>query len=151
MAGTLVRERDEDPHQRVRRTIALVVLGASALLALLVRLAYVQLVQGEYFGRLADLNQLRTVPVTAPRGVLYDRRGIVIARNRPSFVVQMVPMQVRDPQQEIAALSGMLGIPTDALWRRLLRQNGVTYHDFDALANAIPLGPINIANDLSPA
>ncbi|MBV8460935.1 MAG: penicillin-binding protein 2 [Candidatus Eremiobacteraeota bacterium] len=151
MAGTLVRERDEAPHQRVRRTIALIVLSTLALLALLARLAYVQLVQGEYFGRLSDLNQLRTIPVTAPRGVLFDRHGVVIARNRPSFVVQMVPMQVRDPQQEIAALSQMLGIPNDALWRRLLRQNGVTYRDFDALANAIPLGPINIAHDLTPA
>ena len=151
MAGTLTRDRDEAPHQRVRRTIALIALSTLALLALLARLAYVQLVQGEYFGRLADLNQLRTIPVAAPRGVLFDRHGVVIARNRPSFVVQMVPMQVRDPQQEIAALSQMLGIPNDALWRRLLRQNGVTYSDFDALANAIPLGPINIAHDLTPA
>ena len=150
MAGTLVRERDEAPHQRVRRTIALVVLGGCALLALLARLAYVQLVQGSYFSRLSDLNQLRTVPVTAPRGVLFDRRGVVIARNRPSFVVQMVPMQVRDPHAEIEALSHMLGIPADALWRRLLRQNGVRYADFDALASAIPLGPINIADDLTP-
>ncbi len=151
MAGTLVHDRDEVPQQRVRRTIALVGLAALALLILIARLAYVQLAQGQYFGRLADLNQLRTIPVTAPRGVLFDRHGVVIARNRPSFVVQIVPMQVQNPDLEIAALAQLLGIRTQAVWRRLLVQNGVTYHDFTALANAIPLGPINIADDLSPS
>jgi penicillin-binding protein 2 len=83
--------------------------------------------------------------------VLYDRNGIVIVRNRPSFVVQVVPMQLKDPDAEISALAKLLGVHPDELWRRVLYQNGVAYPSFEALANAIPLGPINIAEDLSPA
>ena len=152
MAGSLVHRRDDDAlQQKVRRIIALVVIIVLALGILFARLVYVQLAQGEFFGRLADLNQLRTIPVTAPRGVLFDRHGIVIARNRPSFVVQIVPMQIEDPTAEIAQLAQLLGIKADDVWRRLLHQNGVTYRDFSSLASAIPLGPINIADDLTPA
>ena len=152
MAGSLVHRRDDDAlQQKIHRIIALVVIIALALGLLFARLIYVQLAQGEFFGRLADLNQLRTVPVTAPRGVLFDRNGIVIARNRPSFVVQIVPMQIEDPTAEIAELAQLLGIRADDVWRRLLHQNGVAYRDFSSLASAIPLGPINIADDLTPA
>lgn len=150
MAGSLVA-REEVRAPRIRRTVAL---GAGIVIALVVlvwRLATLQLTHGAYYERLANLNQLRTIPVTAPRGVLYDRNGIVIVRNRPSFVVQIVPMQIKDPQAEIATLARLLGLHPDELWRRVLYQNGVAYADFDALANAIPLGPINVAEDLTPA
>ena len=151
MAGSLVHRRDDALRQKIHRIVALIVIIAVALGVLLARLIYVQLARGEYFGRLADLNQLRTIPVTAPRGVLFDRHGIVIARNRPSFVVQIVPMQIQDPGSEISELAQLLGISADDVWRRLLHQNGVTYRDFSSLASAIPLGPINIADDLTPA
>ncbi len=118
---------------------------------LLWRLADVQLHRGAYFAHQADLNQLRTIPIAAPRGIIYDRAGRVIVRNRPSFVVQIVPMQLAAPAVEIDDLAEILGVAPGVLWSRLLHQNGVTYKDFAALADAIPLGPINVAEDLKPA
>jgi len=115
------------------------------------RLADVQLAHGALYETLADQNQMRTIPVSAPRGLMYDRHGVVIAANRPSFVVQLVPMQVDDPVAEIRELSNIIHIPEAALWKRMLRYNGVTYPTFDALANAVPLGPIIVAGDLSTA
>jgi penicillin-binding protein 2 len=132
--------------------IAILALVVTAIFALLIwRLADTQLRNGAYYDYLANLNQLRTIPQTAPRGLLYDRNGIVIARNRPSFVVQVVPMQLRDPVAEMRELSSILSVPDAALWRRLLYQNGVTYKSFDDLAAAIPLGPLNVAEDLNTA
>jgi penicillin-binding protein 2 len=150
MAGSIAEPR-EAAAPRIHRTVAFVVLIALVLGILIARLATLQLAQGSYFERLANLNQLRTIPITAPRGVIYDRHGIVIARNRPSFVVQIVPMQLEHPQAEIAALAQLLRTQPAELWRRLLYQNGVTFQDFDRLAASIPVGPINIAEDLTPA
>lgn len=149
MAGSILH-REEAPAPRLRRMVAFGVAIALALAILIAMLARLQLGQGTYYERLANLNQLRTIPVSAPRGVLYDRSGIVIARNRPSFVVQIVPMQIKDPNAELSALAQLLGLPADELWHRLLNQNGVGYPDFDALTTSIPLGPINIAEDLTP-
>lgn len=135
---------------RRARTIAFAG-GIAIVFAILIwQLADVQLRDGSRYSSLADLNQLRTIPVAAPRGVIYDRRGVVIARNRPSFVVQIVPMQLAQPQAEIQELALILGKPATEIWRRLLHQNGVAYKSFSDLANAVPLGPINVAEDLNP-
>jgi penicillin-binding protein 2 len=146
----MVEQRDR-VGPRANRTVAYFILIALVLGVLLVRLAILQLAHGAYYERLANLNQLRVIPVTAPRGVIYDRNGIVIARNRPSFVVQIVPMQLANPDSEIAQLARLLRLPAAQLWRRLLYQNGIRYRSFDALAAAIPVGPINVAEDLTPA
>jgi penicillin-binding protein 2 len=59
--------------------------------ALIGRLWQLQMVTGEKFRLLADQNRLRDVDVPAPRGVIYDRNGEILARNRPSFSVVVVP------------------------------------------------------------
>ena len=44
----------------------------------------------------AMANQVRLIPVAAPRGIIYDRNGVVLVRSRPSFVVGVIPSQVTD-------------------------------------------------------
>ena len=144
---------DEDDARRARLPRLLVfIAGVSiALLVLIWRLIDVQLVHGGLYETLAQQNQLRTIPIAAPRGLMYDRHGVIIVQNRPSFVVQVVPMQVGDPAAEIDELAVILHVSPQTLWKRLLRQNGVSYPSFDALAAAIPLGPVTLAGDLNPA
>ena len=135
---------------RLRRVIALSVGVGLVFVSLIWQLAAVQLVRGGYFDRLADANQIRTITVPAPRGVMYDRYGTVVARNRPSFVVEIVPQQLANPHRELAQLSSIVNVPDAALWTRLLHVNGVTYRDFTSLADAVPLGPVIVADDLKP-
>ena len=61
-----------------------------ALLALFARLIQVQLVQGDAFRAAAQENQIRLIPVAAPRGKIVDRTGKAIVRSRPSFVVPVL-------------------------------------------------------------
>jgi penicillin-binding protein 2 len=153
MQGILGRQGGDDEGGGASLPRLIIFLGGVAIviLVLIWRLADVQLVHGASYETLADQNQLRTIPLTAPRGLMYDRRGVIIASNRPSFVVQVVPLQVDDPSAEIDELGKILHVPPQSLWKRLLRYNGVTYPTFDALAGVVPLGPITIAGDLSPA
>ena len=55
------------------------------------RLWQLQMITGERYRVLSDRNRLREVDVAAPRGVIYDRDGQILARNRPSFSVVLVP------------------------------------------------------------
>jgi penicillin-binding protein 2 len=82
-------ERNRDP--KVTRLLLLRLLIIALAAILIGRLWQLQMVAGEKYRLLADANRLRDVDVPAPRGVMYDRNGEILARNRPSFTVEVVP------------------------------------------------------------
>lgn len=122
---------------------------ALALVALVVRLTQVQVVQGAKFAAAARANQIRRIPVAAPRGRILDRHGVVLVRSRPSFVCAMIPSDVRDPDATMRTLARVLGVDEAKLWKKLLHHHGITYKNFDEVATYEPYGPIVLASDLS--
>ena len=73
------------------RLLILQALIAIVVVVLIGRLWQLQMVAGEQYRLLSDRNRLREVDVAAPRGVIYDRDGQILARNRPSFSVVIIP------------------------------------------------------------
>ena len=124
---------------------------AFALVGLVFRLTQIQLVDGPKFALAARANQIRRIPVAAPRGRIYDRNGTLIVRSRPSFVCAIVPSEVRDPASVISLLSKTLGIPESRLWQRLLHHHGINYKNFDEVAEYEPYGPVILAPNLTTA
>ena len=89
---------------------------AIAFAVLAARLWYLQVMRGEHYAVLAESNRIRQVPLTAPRGLIYDRDGRLVVGNRLSFTVSLVPDQ--PPAQREAALqllAELLGVPRPAL------------------------------------
>ncbi len=122
-----------------------------AALAIVARLTQVQLVQGRVFAAAARANQVRRIPVAAPRGLILDRHGIVIARSRPSFVCALIPAEIKDVDRTLDQLSRILGIDRSVLYRRTFHHRGADYANFDQLVAAEPFGPIILASDLTTA
>jgi penicillin-binding protein 2 len=133
------------------RSIALVAFVVVALIALVVRLVQIQLVDGEKYRAAALANQVRLIPVAAPRGIIYDRHGTVLVRSRPSFVVGLIPSQVTDIDGELAQLAHALGVDVETLRFRLLHHLGVTYSSFGDVVSNEPYGPVVLAKDLPVA
>lgn len=79
---------------------------------LLARLWYLQVAHGQDFLAQAQSNQTRDVPISAPRGLILDRHGVVLATSRASHSVAVVPAALpsarRDPLGR-AAILGTLG------------------------------------------
>jgi penicillin-binding protein 2 len=136
------------PVWRIAAFVAVVVLAAIVLIA---RLIDVQLVDGEKYRAAALANQVRLIPVAAPRGIIYDRHGAVLVRSRPSFVVGLIPSQVSDIDGELATLASTLDIDLGVLRFRLLHHRGVDYRDFDEVVTSEPYGPVVLAKDLPVA
>ncbi len=122
-----------------------------ALIGLVVRLAQVQLVQGEDFAAKARDNQIQVIPVAAPRGLIVDRHGKILVRSRPSFVCALIPSEVKDIDKTLAALSNVLQVPVDKLTRRLYHHHDKNYESFDQVVTYEPDGPVILASDLTPA
>ncbi len=131
------------------KLVAFVLVVCLALVALIARLTQVQIFEGAKFAAAARANQIRRIPVAAPRGRIYDRNGIVLVRSRPSFVCAMIPSDVHDVDVTMHRLAQVLSVPETVLWKRLLHHRGINYHDFDEVVTYEPYGPIVLATDLT--
>lgn len=143
--------RNQPAYDAPWRAIGFVVAVILIVFILVARLIQVQIVQGEEFHRLATLNQIRLIPVPAPRGIIFDRNHRVLVRNRPSFVVGMIPSEVTNVNRELSAVASSLGVPPSQLWQKVLHHRGVNYRTFAEVAAYEPYGPVILASDLSVA
>jgi penicillin-binding protein 2 len=146
--SALRRPAWERPVWRILGFIAAVLI---ALIALLARLIQVQILDGDRYRAEALANQVRLIPVAAPRGIIYDRHGTVLVRSRPSFVVALIPSQVKDIDSELETLARTLGEDVSTLETRLLHHRGVNYRSFEEVVTYEPYGPVILANDLPVA
>jgi penicillin-binding protein 2 len=71
---------------------------------------YLQVVQHDRFQEMADNNHQRTLPLRAPRGVLFDRDGRVLVENRHSYSISIVREHTKDINRTITLLSQVLGV-----------------------------------------
>ncbi|MEK3882513.1 stage V sporulation protein D [Paenibacillus sp. PL2-23] len=94
----------------VRRRLFLVLLFAGvAFLALCIRLAYVQLIEGAELSAKAEDSWRRDIPYMGSRGEIWDRNGVRLAYNVSSPTVWAIPVQVKDKEGTAETLARMLG------------------------------------------
>ena len=102
-----------------RRLVVLVLLTASAFVTLLGQLWYLQVVGGERLRELSERNRTRVRALPAPRGILYDRRGLPLVENRPTFTLSVIPRELENREAVLARLASLLKIPLEELAERL--------------------------------
>ena len=97
-----------------------------------------QIVSFEDYQTRADGNRIKVVPIAPNRGLIYDRNGVLLAENRPSFSLRMVKEQIRDIDETIAELSELLVINDEQLQE--IR---------DSIKNARRFQPVTILDNLN--
>lgn len=133
-----------ETHRRIFLLSIAVAIGCVA-----TRVAYLQTVDFAHFEAASRANRIRLLPVDAPRGLIVDRNGIVIARSRPSYVCTIIPSEVRDIASTMDELAAVLRTPVAALERRMLHHQGNVYANFQALLASEPFTPIPVARNLT--
>nr|WP_212964767.1 penicillin-binding transpeptidase domain-containing protein [Brevibacillus reuszeri]GIO04920.1 hypothetical protein J31TS6_09480 [Brevibacillus reuszeri] len=71
--------------------------------AIILRLAFVQLVEGEQYRHELEKFSIRELPISAPRGRILDKNGVVLVSNKPVYTVQYVEEQGKDIDEEKVA------------------------------------------------
>ncbi len=88
---------------RARVFFAVFVVIAS-LLILGWRLFHLQIVSNEHYSTLSQENRVRVLPVPPLRGLIFDRNMNLLADNRPSYQIEITPVQVKDVDIVVAEL-----------------------------------------------
>ena len=116
-----------------RRTRAMRLVLVVVFVALVVRLVSVQEFSHQHYASLSASELTQTVTVPAVRGGIYDRNGEVLAESVTKQTVVADPLLITHPAAIAAALSPVLGIPTDQLRAELTEHSGFVY-----LAHRVP-------------
>src|SRR5512134_4116338 len=118
-----VRFNDSDLLDLQRRLVILRV-GLFLVVGLLaLRLWHLQIREGPYYRDLSENNRTRSVIMEPARGLIYDRNGVLLANNVPSFTLYVSLEDVKDRDRLIDQLSSLLGLD-EALVRKKLTARG---------------------------
>lgn len=132
--------KDQHAEQRVffsRTAISLTVVGV-ALLVVVGRLMWLQVVGHSHFLTLSQDNRRRIEPIAPTRGLIYDRNGVLLARNVPAYALIVTPDQVDNLKKTLTEL------------QRIIHLRPVDIQNFhELLRTKRPFQPVVLRSDLS--
>src|SRR5580658_3418934 len=86
-----------------------------AFFGVFLKLFYLQILNYPYYRGLSDSNSLRLITARAPRGIITDRNGEILATNVPSYSLYVVPADIKGNSASLVRLSQILDEPLSAL------------------------------------
>lgn len=111
--------RHETVETAKGRSRALRVAAAVVFVIMMGRLGWLQLARGEFYRDLSEENYVQGFEVRAPRGLITDRNGEILADNRASLSITVSRMRGRDDRALAAKLSELLGLDPASVARKL--------------------------------
>jgi len=104
----------KDPHRESRiysaRTVTAMLLVLGLLGVIFARYYSLQITGYETYRTQAEANRVQLQPLPPKRGLIYDRNGLLLADNRPSFILSVVKERVPDLEATLEALQEMVPI-----------------------------------------
>jgi penicillin-binding protein 2 len=104
----------KDSHRETRinnaRTVTAIILVLGVLGLIVSRYYSLQVTDYEIYRTQSERNRLQLQPLPPRRGLIYDRNGVLLADNRPSYILSIVREQVTDLDATLAELGELLPI-----------------------------------------
>jgi penicillin-binding protein 2 len=100
-----------------RRILAFVVVLGLVFALFIGRLFLLQVLQESEWEAIADENSTQEINISSLRGIIYDRNGVILARNTPSYNVTITSAELPDDagavQEIFRELSNLIGVPVN--------------------------------------
>lgn len=107
--------------------IAFAAAAGILLLIAFIRLWYFQVVRGPELAQMAGDGRVAGVSLLAPRGLIFDRNGKLLAGVKPEIVVTAIPKVVRKNDWVVPKVASILGVSADLLNAKIKR--GVAFQN----------------------
>ncbi|MBQ9609139.1 MAG: peptidoglycan glycosyltransferase [Lachnospiraceae bacterium] len=95
-------------HHNKLRLLQFMIIASILLTVMIMRLGYIMIVKSSHYGEAAEQIQERERSIKAPRGLIYDRNGVVIADNKAVCSISVIHSQITDAEEVIRVLSDKL-------------------------------------------
>ena len=84
----------------------------------------------------SETNRLRPIPLPAPRGVIFDRNGRVLAENVPGYTVSILPGSEENMRRTLARIASIANLDSADIERVLQRARRAPYQPALVLGDA---------------
>lgn len=109
------------------RLIFAAIIAGLLFAVVMARLVILQVMEHEHFESLSKQNRIDIEPLPPQRGLIYDRNGVLLAENIPTFSLEVTPEKVPDIEktlQEIALLFSMAEDEVNNIKQRIKKRSG---------------------------
>ncbi|HJU65252.1 MAG TPA: penicillin-binding protein 2 [Gemmatimonadaceae bacterium] len=103
------------PNVVARRATTATLVLTAIFGVLLVSFFRTQILQNSRYALQSEENRLREVPLAAPRGLIYDRNGQVIAESVPGYSVSILSPSADSLRASLQRLSGLIQLTSDQI------------------------------------
>ncbi|UFH51431.1 penicillin-binding protein 2 [Pseudomonas sp. KNUC1026] len=125
-----------------RRLLVCGLLVLALALSLVARLYFLQVIQYDYHSTVSENNRVHVLPIAPERGLVYDRNGVVLADNRPSFNLTLTRERAGNSAQVAQVLDNLA---------QILHLTDEQRHDFDKdlKRSRHPFEPVTLMYELT--
>ena len=109
------------------RLIFSAILAGILFAIILARLAILQVVDHEHFKTLSHNNRVGIEPLPPQRGLIYDRNGVVLAENIPTFSLELTPEKVDSLDETLTSLVKLFHLSSEEvaeITKKIRQQRG---------------------------
>ena len=126
-----------------RRLVVSAIIVLVLILTLMIRLYVLQVVDYEHFATLSDSNRVRIKALPPARGLIYDRNGVVMAKNLPAYRLEIIREQVDDIEDTLTRLKQYVDYSDQDLKR--YRQSSKRRRSFESIPLRLNLNDDELA------
>ena len=124
--------KDHDTEKRLvnKRLIACAALVLAISCTLVGRLYFLQVTEFDYNSTVSENNRVHVLPIPPERGFIYDRNGVLLADNQPSFNMTLTRERAGDSAKVLDSVISILHLPEEdrAVFTKAMKQ---ARHPFD--------------------
>ena len=107
---TEIRNPDIELQQFRLRVLIAAIMVLLVFSGLIGRFFWLQIFQHEKYAAAAEENRISILPIPPDRGIISDRKGVVLARNYSAYTLELTPSKIKDLETTIDALSALVEI-----------------------------------------
>ncbi|MDP9348308.1 MAG: penicillin-binding protein 2, partial [Gemmatimonadota bacterium] len=111
------------PDPRRRRTLGAVFTITFVTATLLTAFFQTQVVSGKQYAVRSEMNRLRPIEIPAPRGIIYDRNGEIVATSITSYSVSLLPASAETIRETLVDLAPFLGLASGEIDQLMQKRN----------------------------
>ncbi len=115
--GMHLKNPERERHLFSVRALIVAIFSLLLVAMLVSRMAYLQILQHDLYATLSTNNRVNVQPLAPPRGLIYDRNGVLLAQNLPTYSLEIVQERVEDMQATLADIASLIEVSDEDIER----------------------------------